>query len=109
VLKHAQVSPAAAHATSPAGSVLLAAPLEGSLTLEEDMALSAAMAGPLRGFVQRVGGGERGERVRTTGAGSAGNGIMRALSAQTAGVLRDLVEELARAVGRRYGRRCLRR
>ena len=35
VLKHAQVSPAAAPATSPIGSVLLAAALEGSLTLEK--------------------------------------------------------------------------
>jgi hypothetical protein len=47
VRKHAQVSPAAAHATPPIGSVLLAAALEDSLTLEEDMALLAAMAGHL--------------------------------------------------------------
>ena len=98
VLKHAQVSPAA-HATSPIGSVLLAAALEGSLTLEEDMALLAAMAGHLRGSVDGVGGHERGERVRTTGVGSAGIGIVRALSAMTADVLRDLVEELAGAAG----------
>jgi hypothetical protein len=109
VLKHAQVSPAAARATSPIGSVLLAAALEGSLTLEEDMALLAAMAGHLRGSVDGVGGHERGERVRTTGVGSAGIGIVRALSAMTADVLRDLVEELAGAAGWRYGRRCLRR
>ena len=99
MLKHAQVSPAAAHATSPIGSVLLAAALEGSLTLEEDMALLAAMAGHLRGSVDGVGGHERGERVRTTGVGSAGIGIVRALSAMTADVLRDLVEELAGAAG----------
>ena len=98
VLKHAQVSPAA-HATSPIGSLLLAAALEGSLTLEEDMALLAAMAGHLRGSVDGVGGHERGERVRTTGVGSAGIGIVRALSAKTADVLRDLVEELAGAAG----------
>jgi hypothetical protein len=46
-----------------------------------------------------VGGHERGERVRTTGVGSAGIGIVRALSAKTADVLRDLVEELAGAAG----------
>lgn len=40
-----------------------------------------------------------GERVRTTGVGSAGIGIVRALSAWTADVLRDLVEELAGAAG----------
>ena len=99
MLKHAQVSPAAARATSPIGSVLLAAALEGSLTLEEDMALLGAMAGHLRGSVDGAGGHERGERVRTTGVGSAGIGIVRALSAMTADVLRDLVEELAGAAG----------
>ena len=101
MLKHAQVSPATARATSPIGSVLLAAALEGSLTLEEDMALLAAMAGHLRGSVDGAGGHERGEgeRVRTTGVGSAGIGIVRALSAMTADVLRDLVEEQAGAAG----------
>ena len=62
------------------------------------MAWLAAMAGHLRGSVDGVGGHERGERVRTTGVGSAGIGIVRALSAKT-DVLRDLVEELAGAAG----------
>jgi hypothetical protein len=39
------------------------------------------------------------EPVRTTGAGSAGKPIIRALSAQAAEVSRELVEALARAVG----------
>jgi len=50
------------------------------------MALLAAMAGHLRGSVHGAGGHERGKRVRTTGVGSAGNGIIRVLSAQAAEV-----------------------
>jgi hypothetical protein len=42
----------------PIGSVLLAAPLERSLTVEEDVPVLAATAGQVRGSVHGAGGYE---------------------------------------------------